>query len=207
MPFEPCFIPPPPPPDPVYERRIQAMKEFASELASSRGEIVVDRYYRKILITYPQPNDHIHDDGTGIRIAIFIEPELGADLGHLIQILVDGATYGEGSTETVQLLPGLERGYHTVAAQVIDSQGNILSSSAPVRFDFQRPSHIFNAPFLVPAPGPVGAAPNVTPGWRNTRVPPAPQVKPFHYTPPPPPSKSTTTPPSSHRFRSSNGGG
>ena len=212
VPFERCFVPPPPPPDPYFEQRIRAMRQYADELAARRLRISA-RQYDRVVVTHPRDGGFVREEGKGINVSVSVMPELRLDDGHLIQVLLDGNPYGEGSTETTQNLRGVDRGRHTLVAQVVDSTGTTLLRSAPVSFHYQVEARLHTAPYylrpkepvppewsphpfppVVPptAPGGAGASPYTKSPARQ--APRAPNVPPARRTHPPPPTAAPTPP-------------
>jgi hypothetical protein len=158
----------PPPPSPSIPLVPPAIKPIAPEFN-----------YDWIIVQKPRHGEYVRDEGRGIAVAIAVRPPFQLDQGHAVRILLDGVPQGSDNPELTRWLTGVERGRHTLAAQVVDSEGRTLIESQPVSFFYQRPSHAFTAPRLVPSPGPVGIAPQAPRFQRFPRapnVPPAPAV-------------------------------
>lgn len=168
---EPYPVMPPPPPDPYVERRRQHMRQLVEQWENRRRTISAGGYDR-IAIVEPKPGGYVREEGKGIAVTASIAPPLNTDAGHLIEILLDGRPYGEGSADATRYLLGVERGRHSVAARILDADGRTIAQSAPVSFQYQRESRHHSSPFfagpgipgsspLVPPPGPARAAPNM----------------------------------------------
>ena len=156
----------PPPPSPAIPLGPPAVRPMAPEPR-----------YDQIIVRKPGRGEYVRDEGRGIAVAIAVRPRLRLDQGHAVRVLLDGVPQGSDNPELTRWLTAVERGPHTVAAQVVDPEGRTLIESRPVSFFYQRPSHAFTAPRLVPSPGPVGIAPQAPRFPRFPRaqnVPPAP---------------------------------
>ena len=162
----PVWVPPMPPPAPV-----------APPISPAITPSAPTAQYDQISVQEPRPGEYVRDEGAGIAVAIVVRPALRLDEGHVVRILLDGIPQGSDNPELTRRLTGVERGRHSLAAEIVDPEGRILIESQPVSFFYQRPSHAFTAPRLVPSPGPVGIAPQAPrfPHFpRAPNVPPAP---------------------------------
>lgn len=102
--------------------------------------------YNRLTIVKPEPGGTVHDNQGNIAIGLTIEPKLNTTNGHKIQILLDGRGRGAPLPSLEQSLTGIERGRHTIAAQVIDERGRVLIRSRPVSFYIKRESPLFHSP-------------------------------------------------------------
>jgi len=89
----------------------------------------------------PVPEQTYRDPGTPVTVAASVTPEPAE--GDALMFYVDGAPAGSASRGSNGItLNGLERGEHSVAAVVVDSEGRELARSAPVRFHLLLPGRI-----------------------------------------------------------------
>ena len=102
--------------------------------------------YNSLTIIKPVSGQNIHDNQGNIDVTLSIEPDLNTSENHKIQIQLDGQVQGEPSTSLEQSLKGLDRGRHTVVAQVINQRGRILFRSRPVTFYSKQASPLFHPP-------------------------------------------------------------
>ena len=102
--------------------------------------------YSNLTIVKPASEENIHDNQGNIEVTVNIKPDLNTSEDHMIQILLDGQAQGEPSTSLEQSLNGVERGKHTVTAQVINERGRILVKSRPVIFYLKQASPLFHPP-------------------------------------------------------------
>lgn len=129
------------------------------ETATAEQAAPATASYNLIWIEKPTANAHIRAEGEGLEVIVATKPGLRAELGHLVVVLVDGKAQGRGTPVLAQRIFDIERGFHTVSAQILDAEGRILIESKSVKFFYQRPSHFSTAPDYVPSEGPVKAAP------------------------------------------------
>ena len=99
--------------------------------------------YEQLAITRPLPEENIHDNQGIVGVSVKVSPTLATAKGHRIQLLLDGKAQGEPSQYRGQSLTGVERGEHTVAAQVLDRNDQVLVSSEPVTFYLKHYSPLF----------------------------------------------------------------
>ena len=94
-----------------------------------------------IAITNPKNEETIHDNTGKVVVSIAIEgglPEQSA-----IRVLLDGQPYGAARTGASFTLEGVERGEHTLQAQVVDAAGKTILSSDTVTFYMWQASRLF----------------------------------------------------------------
>ncbi len=94
--------------------------------------------YRRLAITSPAPDQTFHVSEGPVQVQVQIDPPLRS--GHKMVILLDGKSVGTGSSTT---LSGLDRGTHTVTAEVRDTKGKLIKSSDPVAFHIMQYSKLF----------------------------------------------------------------
>jgi hypothetical protein len=145
----------------------------------------LDRY-NNLAIVKPEAGEDVRGNQGNVEVTVAVEPDLITAKGHKIQLLLDGQVHGGPAPSLAQSLRGVERGEHTVAAQVIDERGRVLISSRPVSFSLQSYSAIFRPADPLSKRGPVQAP-------RYKRPPPL-QGQPPPPPPPPLPSYPRQTP-------------
>lgn len=99
--------------------------------------------YSQLTIEEPAPDETVHNGETPVSVRVHLEPALQA--GHGLVILLDGREVA-GGTGITFTLPAVERGTHSVIAEVRDEQGKVLLRSAPVTFHQRQHSILFNKP-------------------------------------------------------------
>ncbi len=108
--------------------------------------------YKSIAINEPVNESTLRDNTGNVAVNIAIVPALIPT--HQLQLLLDGTP--QTLTGTHADLTNIDRGAHTLVAQVVDGGGSILISSSPSKFYLLR--H-FNKP-TVAAPAAPAPAPN-----------------------------------------------
>ena len=130
--------------------------------------------YNRLTIVEPGSGETVRDNQGNVEVTVTVEPELNTTEDHKIQILLDGQVQGDPSASLEQSLSGVERGKHTVTAQVINKRGRVLNDSRPVTFFLQHASPLFHPPRPdVPHTG-VQQAPRAPMAPRAPRAPHAP---------------------------------
>ena len=93
--------------------------------------------YHKISIVQPVDQTTIRNPQGYVSILIELKPKLKR--GDKLQIILDGAPLNKPQATTVFALQDINRGSHTLAAQVVDAQGKILNTSDTISFFMQQP--------------------------------------------------------------------
>lgn len=89
--------------------------------------------YKNISITSPaNKQTFVNNEAGTIDIKIKIDPKLQQD--NKIQIVLDGKNLSD------MQLKNIDRGEHTLLAEIIDNNQKVLIESTPVIFYMQRPS-------------------------------------------------------------------
>jgi len=134
---------------PTYEKAPPAAKESAE---GEDGKGMSLRYLRKsykdFAIVAPQPEETIWQPGAPITVAWNVAYRLQE--GMQVTVFVDGK---KQLTTSEQIIPisGLERGEHTVTAELNDAENRKIASAEPVTFFVRLPSVYTNRPH--PGPG------------------------------------------------------
>jgi hypothetical protein len=93
--------------------------------------------YTKLAITQPTDQATIRNNQGYVVVTIEIEPQLLP--GNSIQILFDGKAQGTPQSSLMFQLNGIYRGSHTIAVQILDTNGEVLKTSPPVTIFMHRP--------------------------------------------------------------------
>lgn len=119
----------------VYE----APKNLPKIQSGSRSPETGPAGYERLAITYPAPDTAFWDNQGNFTLRLNLEPELDTSAGHRIRISLDGEV--QGTTRNLQWqFSGVDRGTHSVQAEVVDGDGNALISSEPVSFHLHQQS-------------------------------------------------------------------
>jgi hypothetical protein len=137
---------------PVYEKTARQKAEEV-EASGEQGKEVplrtLRRDYRDFVIVSPQQEESVwHPEGP-----VPIAWRTGKDLqqGMKVTIFVDG---NQQATTTQPIIPvsGLERGEHTVTAEIKDARNRKIATADPVTFFIRQPT-IYNRPRVGPGGG------------------------------------------------------
>lgn len=93
--------------------------------------------YEKIRVVQPDNEATIRDNQGSVPVIINVEPALQPD--DKIQLVVDGASMGSPNHTVLFELNNLNRGAHTIAAELLDASGKVLLTSDVVTIYMQRP--------------------------------------------------------------------
>ncbi len=96
--------------------------------------------YTSIKITYPTDNLAIRANDGSIKILCNITPSLNTKKRHKIRFYIDGQAISSIGTTCEITLSALNRGSHSVAAEIIDKNGKPLLKSATHTFHLKRVS-------------------------------------------------------------------
>jgi hypothetical protein len=100
--------------------------------------------YDAVRIVAPGQDATVHDNRGNVAVVVSASPPLDVAAGDRIVLLMDGRTVAKGP-EAHFVLTEVDRGVHTVQAQVTSADGRILAASPPVTFDMWRASRLFPA--------------------------------------------------------------
>lgn len=92
--------------------------------------------YTEFVIVSPADDEAVRSNSGDLTIGVRLNPELRE--GDRISFAVDGKAHGEPTRSTVQTLPAVDRGTHSLSAAVIDADGNRIATAPPVTFHLLR---------------------------------------------------------------------
>ena len=95
--------------------------------------------YESFAISSPANDETVRDNGGSVSIALTLKPSLQS--GHVVDIRMDGASIGRGSSTSITLT-NVDRGSHTVQAAVLDGDGAEVARTDSVTFHLKRASAI-----------------------------------------------------------------
>ncbi len=139
-----------PPKDDAKSVEITQGNSYRPEVATPAAEDEEDMAedtptagYDKIAITSPAHDEALRENTGNISVSVALDPALNTAAGHRLQVLVDGQIAGEAPSATVSL-QNIDRGTHSLIAQVIDANNSVLASSSAVVVHLQRYSILNN---------------------------------------------------------------
>lgn len=98
----------------------------------------MEHVYTKILIEQPQNEETIRNNQGSIAVSVKVTPELMP--GDKVQLILDGTPIGEPQPALQFGLNGVNRGSHTLAVQIVDKSGNVMSTSDSITVFLFRPT-------------------------------------------------------------------
>ncbi len=104
-------------------------------------EVAPSTSYQHIAVVAPSDDETLRNQ-QAVAVDVDIEPPLQTELGHRMQLYMDGAAYGEPSDSPHFVLPETERGSHQLAAAVVDANGTELIRSTATVFHLQKTSRL-----------------------------------------------------------------
>lgn len=140
--------------------------------------------YSAFSIAQPDNNQTIRSNEGLINISFFIQP--GLQSGHKIRIFVDGRPLKDELSSPNFALRGISRGTHSLRAEIINEEGDLMAKTDPVTFHLRKES-ILDQATPPPQPGSGNFEPDYEPGAPAGYAPgPKPNYKPSfkpNYTP------------------------
>ena len=100
-----------------------------------------DQAGRVILaIASPASEETVHNNDGDVHVEVIVLPDLAP--GQRIALLLDGEVVARQTSGSFELT-ALDRGAHTLQAQLVDRVGTVLAASDPVTFYMWRASALF----------------------------------------------------------------
>jgi hypothetical protein len=115
------------------ESREQWIVDSADE--NTEGAEAAAFTYQSLTISAPTSDEAIRENAGNVNVVANVVPEL--QTGHRVRILMDGKPE-QAAARAVFMLPNVDRGSHSVQAEVIDDTGKVLITSSSTTFHLQR---------------------------------------------------------------------
>ncbi len=106
--------------------------------AEEAANEALERYYRKLKISSPTPDQTIWNTGY-VLTARVTNDELPLQSGHQLRFMLDGVTQSEGREMSLQLSE-VYRGEHEIQVMVVDADGEVVAKTEPVTFHMKQRS-------------------------------------------------------------------
>lgn len=94
--------------------------------------------YDEFKITKPTNDENIRANDGELNVDLKISPKLNQKLGHEILLLLDGKPVSKPETKTAFTLHGVERGQHSLSANIVDKTGSIVLSTQTITIHIKR---------------------------------------------------------------------
>lgn len=89
--------------------------------------------YSSVEIARPVNEQTIRDASNTLTVVVQSEPPVRTNLGHRVRFLLDGkAVNSEPIASNTITMREVYRGTHTVSAEIVDSQGQVIGGTDPV---------------------------------------------------------------------------
>jgi hypothetical protein len=106
--------------------------------------------YKSVKIVVPENDATIRDNQGVVHVQVALDPPLMTQQGHKIQFYLNGEPHGMPVGATSISFSNLDRGTYTLSSSVVNAEGAVLSSTAPVVFHLHRESVLNpNSPLYV----------------------------------------------------------
>jgi len=92
--------------------------------------------YNSFSIAQPENNQTFRDHTGTVNVTFFLDP--GLRTGHKIRVLLDGQPLKDMLTSTRFALQGIDRGTHSVRAEIVDENGAKVISASSVSFHMRK---------------------------------------------------------------------
>lgn len=121
--------------------------------ASSRQLWIVDpdaedeisgTFYAGLTIATPVDDENIRENAGNVTVSVDLEPP-NLQPGHRIRLLLDGTPTGGTNTTGSFALTNVDRGTHSLKAEIVDDAGQVVFTGPSSTFHLQRYS-VLNAP-------------------------------------------------------------
>lgn len=93
-------------------------------------------------ITEPQNDSTVFINAANLSIRVNVVPPVRNQLGHKLQILMDGKVLAENQSSFT--LADADRGSHQIAAQIVDADAKIIKASPAIIVHVQKPSTLMH---------------------------------------------------------------
>ena len=98
--------------------------------------------YTKFTIVTPRNDDTIWDNNGSVPVSLALEPALDTENGHSVWVYVDGSAVVRKSLVLVHPLTGIDRGQHTIRAEIRDDKRKTLKRTKNITVHMKRASAI-----------------------------------------------------------------
>jgi hypothetical protein len=96
-----------------------------------------------VRILSPVSEETIYNNGGHVPVRLELSGRGGVGAHGRVRVLLDGRSYGADLEQASFVLENVERGEHELQVQIIDRAGEIIATSAAVKFHMWRASALF----------------------------------------------------------------
>lgn len=98
----------------------------------------------QLQIASPQDDEAVRANAGDLTVNLQIRPALSQKRGDMIQLRMDGRPYGEPHSGLSFNLTNVDRGTHTLAAVVMNANGEVIAESPSIKFHLLRNTILLN---------------------------------------------------------------
>ncbi len=98
--------------------------------------------YRVLRISAPAPDATVRRNNGDVTVRMAVKPPLRTDRGQVIALVLDGKRLAKRYRAPQAVLRNVDRGTHTLQAQIVNGAGKVLMSSPSVTFHLMRYSRL-----------------------------------------------------------------
>ncbi len=106
-----------------------------SSNSTEKSEKVIK--YEELTIVEPLHDKALRDNAGNVSITVRVLPDNFAETGAVLAIYMDGEEISKGPQTSVQLT-NIDRGTHTLKAELLNSSGYVVKATRPTVFHLQR---------------------------------------------------------------------
>jgi hypothetical protein len=122
-------------PGTTYTPQVHQTEPDVIKLSPEDRQSPVPDYSLRIIT--PSDGETTWINNGDVRVSLIVEPALDPERGDMIRIALDGQVKATQSSTSVTL-QAVDRGAHTLTAEVIDVNNQVLTTASPVRFQLHR---------------------------------------------------------------------
>ncbi len=100
--------------------------------------------YSEFRIQSPGNDETVRNNEGNVSLQFSIKPNLNSELKHSLSVLLDGKVVKRNITSSSTSLSNIDRGTHTISAEIHSSSGTVIRRSSPVTIHVHRQSSLFN---------------------------------------------------------------
>lgn len=127
------------PPAPTYQSPPIPFVPPSQDRSSSPSPAQQADAYHVVRIIAPANDATVVNTAGTVAVTVLVEPPLKVGRGDKIQLLLDGKPVEEAASPNLSLA-NVDRGAHTLKAQIVDQVGATISESSAITFYLHRPS-------------------------------------------------------------------
>lgn len=106
-----------------------------SSQQDNQGEAYIN--YQEFSVLAPEHDSIVRENSGKVTISIRVEPNIFVERGDILVIYMDDKEIVRGDQTSI-MLDNVDRGTHTIKAQILNNRGEIINETDVTRFTLQR---------------------------------------------------------------------